>query len=362
MKTQLATKSTIGLLLFALAAPKTFGAGESASQPLPRFSHPRDITNPYLPLGALKQDILEGHEGGKKVRVERTSKLDIHKTFKIGGQTVQALTVEDREFENGQLSEVTLDYFAQADDGTVYYLGEDVDQYERGKIVGHEGAWLLGVHTAKPGIFMPAHPNVGDRFRSEDVPKITTEDVEVVTVSTFVRVPAGSFPQCVKTRETSSDGQIDYKYCAPGIGVVEEASADGELLLMSHTTLKKRQIAVKSPTSSAKPPLQDPGARDALGLVGMDPTAEDYWISAINDPTLPAAERSELIEDLNEEGLSDPKHPTVDDLPVIVNRLWLIEGLAWDSMDQVNADAFSEAYKDLLNLAALAQGGGKPVN
>src|SRR5215472_3730251 len=33
-----------------------------------KFSHPRDITNPYLPLGSLKQDILEGKEGGKTVR------------------------------------------------------------------------------------------------------------------------------------------------------------------------------------------------------------------------------------------------------------------------------------------------------
>src|SRR5882757_5220276 len=39
-----------------------------------KFSHPRDITNPYLPLGSLKQDILEGKEGGKHVRIERTAK------------------------------------------------------------------------------------------------------------------------------------------------------------------------------------------------------------------------------------------------------------------------------------------------
>src|SRR5213593_416395 len=42
-----------------------------------RFSHPRDINNPYLPLASLKQDILEGKEGAKTVRIERTMKPDV---------------------------------------------------------------------------------------------------------------------------------------------------------------------------------------------------------------------------------------------------------------------------------------------
>jgi hypothetical protein len=96
--------------------------------------------------------------------------------------------------------------------------------------------------------------------------------------------------------------------------------------------------------------------------VGADPDAEAYWIEAINDTHLSAEERQNLIEDLNEDGLSDPKHPTADDLPLIVNRLLLIEDLAPEAMDSVNYDAFDEAYKDLLNLADLAVGGGKRVN
>ncbi len=110
-----------------------------------------------------------------------------------------------------------------------------------------------------------------------------------------------------------------------------------------------------------KPPLQDPLAREALALVGVDPTAEAYWYSAINDPSLSAHERSDLIEDLNEDGLSDPKHPAPDDLPVILSRIQVIEAAGPYAMDQVNADAFQEAYKDLLNLADLVLGAGQPV-
>ena len=100
-----------------------------------------------------------------------------------------------------------------------------------------------------------------------------------------------------------------------------------------------------------KPALQDPDARAALSMVGADPEAEQYWLSAINNPNLPAEERKNLIEDLNEDGLSDPRHAGPQDMPVILNRLQLIEEQAPDSMDQVNADAFAEAYKDLVNLA-----------
>jgi hypothetical protein len=89
--------------------------------------------------------------------------------------------------------------------------------------------------------------------------------------------------------------------------------------------------------------------------------AEAYWYSAINDPNLPAHERQDLIEDLNEDGLSDPRHPAPEDLPLILSRLRLIEETGPDAMDEVNAAAFQEAYKDLVNLANLAAGGGEPV-
>ena len=205
-----------------------------ARQTLPKFTHPLEITNPFLPLAFLQQDILERKSG----RVERTAKPELHKSFKVGDQTVEALVVEDREFEDGKLAEVALDYFAQADDGTVYYLGEDVDEYKNGKVTGHSGAWLLGVQTQHPGVLMPAHPKVGDKFKSENVPKITTEDDEVVSLSETVTVPAGTYKNCLKIKEVLSDGGTEYKYYAPGVGCVKEVEPEGELNLKSHETKK----------------------------------------------------------------------------------------------------------------------------
>jgi hypothetical protein len=115
---------------------------------------------------------------------------------------------------------------------------------------------------------------------------------------------------------------------------------------------------VKPPTAPAKggqparakEPIQDPDARLALALVGDDAGAEEYWVAAINNPNLSATERQNLIEDLNEDGLSDPRHPGLEDLPLIVSRIQLIELLAPYAMYDVNMEAFAEAYKDLINL------------
>lgn len=201
-----------------------------------KFSHPRDITNAYLPLAKLKQDIIEGEEGGKKTRVERTAMPAKHRTFTVNGEEVDTLVVEDRAYEDGKLVEVAIDYFAQDDNGTVYYFGEDVDEYANGKVVSHEGSWLLGRDTPVPGIMMPAHPKVGDKFKSEDVSKEISELDEVISVSETVTVPAGTFTNCVKIKELLADGTTEFKFYAPGVGVVREVPPGGDEMLKSHSS------------------------------------------------------------------------------------------------------------------------------
>jgi hypothetical protein len=101
---------------------------------------------------------------------------------------------------------------------------------------------------------------------------------------------------------------------------------------------------------SPEPVVPEDVAREALSYVGADPAAEEVWYAAINDPQMPAKTRQNLIEDLNEDGFPDPKNLTADDLPLIVSRLQLIEAVAPDAPDEVNAAAFAEAYKDLVNM------------
>ena len=197
------------------------------------FSHPAAITHPYLPLASIRQEVFEGVEDGKKMRVTLTQKPTT-KIFLIGGQQVAPLCIEDRETENGKIKEVTLDYFAQDDGGTVYYLGEQVDNYKNGKIVGHEGAWEYGKGQAALGVLLPADPKINLKFQSENVPGITTEDDEVVSTSEVVTVPMGKYKNCVKIREKASDGVVEYKVYAKGVGMV----IDDKLKLVSRSMQK----------------------------------------------------------------------------------------------------------------------------
>jgi hypothetical protein len=103
-----------------------------------------------------------------------------------------------------------------------------------------------------------------------------------------------------------------------------------------------------------KEPLHDPDARDALALVGVDPEAEQYWLDAIYDTSLPDNEREDLMEDLNEVGFADPKNLTSDDLALIASRLRLIEDIA-PYTDPFMAEHLKEAYKDLSIMATKAR-------
>ncbi len=136
------------------------------------------------------------------------------------------------------------------------------------------------------------------------------------------------------------------------------ADANGPILPetqpISSVSLSAPNVSGAAPVLAEAQPLGPPRipletAREALALVGEDPSAEAVWIIAINDWNMSKHDRSDLIEDLNEEGFPDTKDMTRDDLPKVLNRLALIERLAPEAMDETNAAAFAEAHKDLVN-------------
>jgi len=58
---------------------------------------------------------------------------------------------------------------------------------------------------------------------------------------------------------------------------------------------------------------------------GVDPEAEQYWMDAIFDTSLPDNEREDLMEDLNEVGFDDLKNLTPDDVALIERRLQILQ-------------------------------------
>ncbi len=296
--------------------------------------------------------VFEGKEDGKKT-VLTISVTDRTKT--VDG--VETRVVEERETMDGELVEISQNYFAISKaTHDVYYFGEDSDTYKNGKVASHEGSWLAGVAGARFGLALPGKPKVGAAYYQELAPKVAMDRAEVVSVTETVKTPAGEYKDCVKTEETTPlESGKEYKYYAPGVGLVR----DGELQLVKAGAAPKVKKAKNGPAAAGaaakpgKPPVQDQVAREALSYVGWNVEANAYWAAAINDPNLPAKERKDLIEDLNEDGLSDPHHPTSpEDLWLIASRVALIEELAPNAMDEVNYKAFAEAYKDLVNLLA----------
>jgi hypothetical protein len=125
----------------------------------------------------------------------------------------------------------------------------------------------------------------------------------------------------------------------------------------SNTAVQAEPAAAPSgqDSRSEDPAVKEKRGRTALAMIGRNPEADEVWIQIINDPSVSANARSNLIEDLNEDGLSY-RNLTMDDLPVIKYRIELVEGLRPYAMDKVNADAFDEAHKDLVNMEARLTG------
>jgi hypothetical protein len=104
-------------------------------------------------------------------------------------------------------------------------------------------------------------------------------------------------------------------------------------------------------TDSSK---KEPFARLALNFVGADAQANEFYQRAINDMTLTPNHRKNLIEDLNQDGFTDTKNLTARDLPLIQNRLALIDQLLPQATDRDNIAAFNEARKDLAKMLTQA--------
>jgi hypothetical protein len=161
----------------------------------------------------------------------------LDETKAIGGITTRV--VEEREWEKGTLVEVSRNYYA-IDPKTkdVYYFGEDVDAYTRGKIVSHDGSWQHGRSGATFGLMMPGTPAAGMTYYQEQAKCAAMDRAEIVSVTEKLTTSAGTFDRCVKTRETTplEPGSREYKLYAPGVGLVQ----DGDLKLVAYKNATPR--------------------------------------------------------------------------------------------------------------------------
>jgi hypothetical protein len=191
--------------------------------------------NPYfLELEPGHQLVFEAEEDGVTSTLFITVLPATRRiSLKIGGRfrTVTTRVVEEREFEDDDLIEVSRNFFAICGGrNDVVYFGEEVDIYEDGEIVSHEGAWLAGRNRANPGIIMPGTVLLGSRYFQELAPNVALDRAEHVALGLHVGTPAGVFSDCLEVTETTplEPGAESTKVYCPDVGLVR----DGDLELI----------------------------------------------------------------------------------------------------------------------------------
>jgi len=187
----------------------------------------RGDDNPYFILDPGHRLFLEGGEGKEEVRLQITVLGDMQDISLPGIGVVRTRVVEEREWVDGELAEVSRNFFALcAETRDVFYFGEDVDNYEGGVIANHDGAWRAGVNGALPGLIMPGTFLLGSRYFQEIATGAALDRGENLGMDLTVEVPAGLFEGCVSVFETSAleASSTSYKVYAPGIGLIVDDS------------------------------------------------------------------------------------------------------------------------------------------
>ena len=187
------------------------------------------------------------------------------------GQWVETLVSQYMAYIDGRIEEVALDHYAQADDGSVWYLGEDVFDYSntKGLIDGTAGTWLAG-RDGPLEMIMPADPQVGDVHRAENIPGIAFEEVTIKRINKTVDGPTGPVEGAMIARELHDDGTYSDKVFAPGYG--EFFSGHGSEI---------EAMALAVPTDALDGPV--PPELEALSAAAndlLDPAMSGDWSSA----------------------------------------------------------------------------------
>ncbi len=184
------------------------------------FTHPTTINNPWLPLQSGRQWIYEGTttEDGETLshRIDFTV-TDLTKEI-AGVQTVVALVVD---FADDEMVEKEIAFFAQDDDGNVWFFGEYPEEYEDGALVDAP-TWLAGLDGANAGIAMKAKPAPGTPSYFQGWgPAVGWSDYgRVDKVGEKTCVPLDCYDDVLVIAESALDepNGVHLKYYARGVG------------------------------------------------------------------------------------------------------------------------------------------------
>jgi hypothetical protein len=248
---------------------------------LPNFSDPTDVTNPLFPVSRQDSVLMVGHVDGKPFRTEVTL-LPYTRVVEWRGRRIETLVSQYTAYLDRRIQEVAYDLYAQADDGSVWYFGEDVADIEDGAIATKEGTWIVG-KDGPPAMIMPSDPKVGDAYRTENIPGIAFEQVTVKRVGKTLRGPLGPVKGGLTGEELHMDGKTEGKTFAPGYG--EFYTSDGGDV---------EALAEAVPTDATSSPQPDDLKTLSNGALGVfdDARAKDWNAAASTVERMNAAWKS----------------------------------------------------------------------
>jgi hypothetical protein len=182
------------------------------------------VDNSYWPLEPGTAYHFRGVRG---TTPQVDDEIVLHRTKRVLG--IRCTVVRDTVSEGGRPIERTFDWYAQDEQGNVWYMGEDSLELKHGHFVRASDSWASGVNGAKPGIIMPANPRPGDRYRQEYYPPgEALDEAHVLGFSGKVTVPYGTFKRSLVTSEFSPlEPQTEQKYYVAGLGEIAERVVKG---------------------------------------------------------------------------------------------------------------------------------------
>lgn len=210
------------LCLAVLAAlGVVLATGASARPPTASFS--AHVDNPWFPLTPGTRYV---YTGVKDAQPSRDVVTVTHRTKTIDG--VPCVVVDDRLYLRHRLAERTIDWYTQDAHGNVWYFGEQTAELDRrGRVTSTEGTWMTGVGGASPGIYMPAHPRVGQNGRQEFYKGHAEDHFKVLALFGTSAAPGTKNALLVQETTPLEPGTVDHKLYVRGIGTVLEQTERG---------------------------------------------------------------------------------------------------------------------------------------
>lgn len=212
-----------------------------------------NISNEYYPLRPGTKYVYEGSaisdEGEEIERKIEFVVTDLVK--KISGINAVVLWITD--YNDDELIETELAFFAQDNDGNVWGLGEYVEIWDEDGLVGGH-TWLVNVmEGAKAGVNMWAKPEVSDSTYSlgfAPAPINWTDRARVSKIEDELCIETKCYKNVIVIEEgdKSNPDAAQLKYYAPGVGNIKvgfagEDPEQEELELVDLEELDEDEVA-----------------------------------------------------------------------------------------------------------------------